>query len=162
MPLSIRQTHLLIAFGCLGLILTALLMQYQFDLAPCPLCITQRIFVIAVGLTSLFAALHNPALVGQRVYGLLGMLFGAIGTGFAARHMWLQSLPEDLAPACGPPLGFMFENFPLTQAFELLLQGDGNCAKTVFSFLGLSIPGWTAVAIVGLVALCLYQTLRRR
>jgi len=162
MPLSIRQTHLLIAFGCLGLILTALLMQYQFDLAPCPLCITQRIFVIAVGLTSLFAALHNPALLGQRVYGLFGMTFGAIGAGFSARHMWLQSLPEDLAPACGPPLAFMFENFPLAQAFELLLQGDGNCAKTVFSFLGLSLPGWTAVAFVGLVALCLYQTLRRR
>lgn len=162
MPLSIRQTHLLIAFGCLGLILTALLMQYQFDLAPCPLCITQRIFVIAVGLTSLLAALHNPALIGQRVYGLLGMIFAAIGTGFAARHMWLQSLPEDLAPACGPPLAFMFENFPLAQAFELLLQGDGNCAKTVLSFLGLSIPGWTAVAFVGLIALCLFQTLRRR
>jgi len=162
MPLSIRQTHLLIAFGCLGLILTALVMQYQFDLAPCALCISQRIFVIAVGLTSLFAALHNPAVIGQRVYSLLGMLFAAIGAGFAARHMWLQSLPEDLAPACGPPLGFMFENFPLGQAFELLLQGDGNCAKAVFTFLGLNIPGWTAVAFIGLFALCLYQALRRR
>jgi disulfide bond formation protein DsbB len=160
MTLSIRQTNLLIAVGCLSLILAALVMQYAFDLAPCPLCITQRIFVIAAGLTALAAAIHHPLNIGRKIYAAFCIAFAGAGLGFALRHTWLQSLPEDLAPACGPPLGFMFENFPLAEAFELLLQGDGNCAKVVASFLGLSIPGWTAVAFIGLIAFGLWQMFR--
>jgi len=30
-----------------------------------------------------------------------------------------------------------------------LLRGDGNCAEVAWTFMGLSIPGWTLVVFVG-------------
>ena len=158
---NIRQTNILIFFGCVGLILTALVMQYFFEMNPCPLCITQRVFIIIVGLLALIAAIHNPASLGRRIYALLSIISCAIGGSVSLRHIWLQNLPDDLVPACGPSLSYMFESFPISQAINLLLQGDGNCADVVFSFLGLSIPGWTAVAYVYLIGFCLWQLLRR-
>ncbi|MBR9912180.1 MAG: disulfide bond formation protein B [Gammaproteobacteria bacterium] len=158
---SIRSTFLLMFFGCVGLILIALYFQYGMDMHPCPLCITQRIFVIAAGLVALLAALHNPARLGRCLYSLLGIVCAAVGGAVALRHVWLQSLPEDQVPACGPGLGYMLENFPLQQALSLLLQGDGNCADVSWSLLGLSMPAWVAVCFAGLIGIYAWQMLRK-
>ena len=162
MPLpSVRQTFLLIFLGCAALIAIGLYMQYVMNLYPCPLCITQRIFIIAVGLTGLLAFLINPGTTGRRIFASLGIIFAVLGGSFSTRQLWLQSLPEDQVPACGPDLNYLLENFPLMDALSVLLRGDGNCAEVVWSFLGISIPGWTLVAFVGLVGFNLWQWLRR-
>ncbi len=158
--LSIRTTFLLIFLGCTGLNLTALFFQYVMDMPPCPLCITQRIFVFLVGLSALIAAIHNPAALGRRIYALLGIVAAGFGLSVSLRHVWLQNLPEDQVPACGPGLTYMFENFPLQEAINLLLQGDGNCADVSWMFLGLSMPAWVAVCFVGLIGINLWQMLR--
>ncbi|HEY7772469.1 MAG TPA: disulfide bond formation protein B [Marinagarivorans sp.] len=157
---SSRQTFALIAAGCLGLILIGLYMQYGMKLIPCALCITQRIFIIAVGLTALVAFLHGPTGVGQKIYAGLGVIFAATGASFSMRQIYLQSLPADEAPACGPDIAYMFDNFPLMDALNLLLRGDGNCAEVAWTFLGVSIPGWTLVAFAGLAAFNLWQFIR--
>jgi disulfide bond formation protein DsbB len=46
----------------------------------------------------------------------------------------------------------MLEAFPLTQLLPALFQGSGDCAKVVWSFLGLSIPEWALTCFLGLVA----------
>lgn len=158
---NLRQTYFIIFAVCTSLILTALYMQHQMGLHPCPLCVTQRIFVIALGLIALVAALHNPKGFSNKIYSGLGMVAGLVGAGVSARHVWIQNLPEDQVPACGPGLEYMFETFPLFDALALLFQGDGNCADVVWSFLGLSIPAWTFVAFAGLVGLCAWQGLRK-
>ncbi len=158
---GIRQTYFIVFLGCTGLILAALYMQHAMGMHPCPLCITQRIFVIVVGLLALLAALHNPAAFGRKIYGGLSIIAALIGAGVAGRHVWIQNLPEDQVPACGPGLEYMFETFPLMDALRLLFQGDGNCADVVWQFLGLSIPGWTLVAFVGLAVISLWQALRK-
>ena len=148
--LSPRVLFSLAAGACAAMILTALYMQYALDLEPCALCITQRIFIIAIGFVSLVATIHNPGRLGIRLYSGICLLLVIIGGGFSARHVWLQNLPEDLVPACGPSLDYLIENFPLWEALSVLLQGDGNCADTLWTFLGLSIPGWTLIAFVAL------------
>ena len=158
---SSRLTFLIIFLGCTGLILTGLYMQYFMDLYPCPLCITQRVFIVAVGLTALLAFLLNPGKVGRRVFGGLGIFLALAGSAFSLRQLWLQSLPEDQAPACGPDIGYLLDNFPLMDALSVLLRGDGNCAEVVWTFLGVSIPGWTLVAFLGLAGFNLWQVLRR-
>lgn len=85
----------------------------------------------------------------------------AIGSGFSLRQLYLQSLPPDQVPACGPDIAYMFENFPLLDAVSLLLRGDGNCAEVAWTFLGLSIPAWTFIAFVGLIAFNLWQFFRK-
>lgn len=159
---SARLTFLIIFLGCAGLILMGLLyFQKYLGLYPCPLCITQRIFIIAVGLTALVAFIANPQRLGRRIFATFGMLFAIIGGGFSTRQLWLQSLPEDQVPACGPGVEYLLDNFPLREALSVLLRGDGNCAEVVWSFLGVSIPGWTLVAFAGLVGFNLWQFVRR-
>ena len=141
----------LIAAFCLAAIGVAMAMQHIFGLEPCALCISQRIAIIAVGFVALLACIHNPITIGIRIYSCLGVIFALIGSIISIRHVWIQSLPEEEAPLCGPGLTYMFETRPIFDALSLLLKGDGNCADVLFTFLGLSIPGWTLVAFAGLI-----------
>ncbi len=162
MPLpSIRQSFFLIAAACAGMMVAALIMQHMFEMEPCPLCVTQRVFVILAGVIALIAALQNPARLGRRIYSSAGILLSLIGGGVSARHVWLQNLPEDQVPTCGPGLSYMFEALPMWEALSLLFAGDGNCAEESWRFLGLTIPGWTLVCFAGLVAVFAWQAWRK-
>ena len=156
-----RQLNLIIFIFTAGLIATALFMQYAMGLEPCYLCIVQRVFIILVGLIAFIAFVHNPGPTGLRVYGSAMTLSAASGGGFSIRQLWLQNLPEDLVPACGPPAEYLFDAFPLIEVIPVLLQGDGNCAQVQWALLGISIPGYTLMAFGGLVLLGLLQIFRK-
>lgn len=159
--LTRRNTYLLITLGCCGLMAIGLHMQYNMDLIPCALCVTQRIFIILVGIIALIGFTIPASGISNRIVASLGVLSALIGGGFSSRQLWLQSLPPEEAPACGPSLGYLMENFPFQEAFSLLLRGDGNCSEVVWTFLGVSIPGWTLVAFLGLALLNLWQLVRK-
>ncbi|MAA86932.1 MAG: disulfide bond formation protein B [Haliea sp.] len=158
-------TPRLVYFGLAALALCAMLfawyLEYQVGLNPCPLCMTQRVFVIAGGVIALLAALHNPRTWGRRVYGALCALVAIGGGAVAARHVWLQHLPPDQVPACGPSLEYMLETLPFKDTLSMVLMGDGNCAETHWTLLGLSIPEQTLLLFVAITAASLWQTLRR-
>lgn len=134
---------------CVALMATALIMQYAMKLEPCPLCVIQRVFVIALAAVALLAALHDPASTGRRIYGALIVVLGALGVVVAGRHVWLQNLPADQVPECGPGLEYLLEAFPLAEALSLVFRGSGECAEVQWVFLGLTIPGWTLVIFAG-------------
>lgn len=137
-------------------------LQYALGLEPCPLCMTQRVFIVAVGLAGLVATLHDPARLGTRIYAAVMALLCVAGGAFSARHVWLQSLPPDQAPACGPSIDYILDTFPIMEALEILLRGNGNCAIVDWSFMGVSIPGWTLLAFGGLLALSAWTLLQPR
>lgn len=155
--LCAQNLRLMIFFGVAGLLGFGYYLEYAEGLEPCPLCITQRFFLLLCGMTGLLAALHRPGLIGSRIYGGFGILTAIAGSGFSARQLYLQSLPADQVPACGPSIEFIFETFPISKALSILLRGDGNCAEVTWQFLGLSIPGWTAIAFIGLALAWLVQ-----
>jgi disulfide bond formation protein DsbB len=157
---SVRKTNFLIFVTCTLMMLAAAYMEHVMKMIPCSLCITQRGFVILTGLLALAAALQNPALTGRRTYATLGIVSAILGACFAGRQLWLQSLPADQVPACGPGLAYMFDVFPFMEALKLLLQGDGNCAH-VDKILGLSLAAWTFIAFIGLAGVNLYQLVRK-
>lgn len=148
--------------GCIVLMAVALIFQHILGLEPCILCITQRIMVISIGLLALVAALHNPGTAGIRAYAGLMTATAVTGGAIAIRQLWLQSLPADKVPACGPSLEYLLEVFPLIEVFQMVLLGDGNCAEVLWSLFGISIPGWTLVAFIGLAAVSTYQLLDPR
>lgn len=157
---SIRQTNLIIFLGCAVLMLVAVaFLEHVLKLDPCPLCITQRAFFVLTGILALIAFIHNPSPKGIRLYAILGIISAIAGAYFARHQLWLQSLPADQVPACGPGLAYMLEVFPLMEAFKMMLQGDGSCAEP-HKILGLSIAGWSLIAFVGLVAFNLWQVVR--
>ncbi len=154
-----RTIFLLIFVGCISLMGVALFMEYVMALEPCPLCILQRVMVIATGIVALAAAIHGPKTMGIKIYGSLIMLTATIGGGISSRQLWLQNLPEDEVPACGASLDYLLDVFPLTEVLAMVLSGDGTCAEVVWQFLGISIPGWTLVGFAILIAIGLFQIL---
>jgi len=150
----------LVALAITSMVFARGYLQGYLGLEACPLCMTQRVFVVLWGLIALAGAIHNPSGWGRRVYaGLCGLAAG-VGGAVAARHVWIQHLPADQVPACGPSLEYMLDNFPFSEALKLVLMGDGNCAETVWTFLGLSIPEQTLVVFCVAVLVCLWQMVR--
>ncbi|MDB4260425.1 disulfide bond formation protein B [Porticoccaceae bacterium] len=147
---------------CAGLIAVAILyFQNYLGLEPCYLCMTQRVFVIAVGVIFLAAGLHNPAATGQKIYAGLATLAALGGSFFSIKQLWLQGLPEDQVPACGPPVDYLFDAFSVSEAISMLLRGDGNCAEVQWQLLGISMPGWVLVSFIALAGVGLLQLLRK-
>jgi len=151
---SSRIIFLIVFLGCAGLMGVALFMEHYMGLEPCNLCILQRVAVIATAVIALIAAIHGPAQTGIKIYAGLGLLASATGASLSGRQLWLQSLPADQVPACGPSLDYLMDVFPLTEVLRLVLEGDGDCAEVLWSFLGISIPGWTIIGFFGLIAIC--------
>jgi len=147
-----RIAYLLGFLVCTGLMGYALYLQYVMDLEPCPLCIFQRVAVIAMGLVFLIAAFHNPGRSGAGAYALLQLLIGGAGAAIAARQVWLQSLPKDQVPACGMGLDYMLETLPFSDVLQKVFEGSGECAEKGWEFLHLSIAGWTLVFFVAMIA----------
>lgn len=130
-------------------------------LEPCPLCWLQRFGFMGAALVSLIALLHNPRGFGNRVYGFFLVLTAGAGLGVAGRQLWLQSLPEDQVPACGPSVDYMLEVLPWFEVLQTALKGTGDCAEVMWRFLGLSIPGWTAVFFTLVVLIGVVMIFRR-
>lgn len=137
--------------------------QFVQGVDPCPLCIFQRLGFLVVGLLFLLAALHNPRDWGAKVYGVLIGLAALAGMGVAGRHAWIQSLPPDQVPRCGPGLDYMLQNFPLNDALREVISGSGECAKIDFTLFGVGIPLWNVLLFfaLGLFALVINWRLRR-
>jgi len=159
--LSPRQVFVGLALlAVVSMVFARVYLQAFLGLEACPLCMTQRVFVVLWGAIALIGAAHDPQGWGRRVYGALCLLAAWAGAGVAARHVWLQHLPADQVPACGPSLDYMLENLPWRDALGTILAGDGNCAVIDWTFLGFSIPEQT-LAIFGFVILVsLWQTVR--
>lgn len=145
-----RRNLLLTGFlFCVLLIAYALYTQYVLGLEPCPLCILQRVAVIALGLSFLFMALRPPQTKQSKFFAsLLVMIVSSVGVGIAARHVWLQNLPPDKVPGCGPGLDFMMANFPLSEVFQMVFSGSGECAEISWSFAFLSMPAWVIIWLI--------------
>lgn len=134
---------------CLLLIAAVYYLQFVQGMEPCPLCIFQRIAVAGLDVVFLLAALHNPRGAGRYGYAVAAAAVAAVGAAIAGRHVWLQSLPPDQVPSCGPGLNYLLDTFPLFDAIALVLRGSGECAE-VDTLLGLSIPLWSLLAFIGL------------
>ena len=143
--------RLLLAGGlmlCVVLMAAALWLQHVEGLEPCPLCVLQRVAVIALGVLMLAGAVHNPGRLGRRVYGTMITITAIAGAAVAGRHVWLQSLPPGQTPECGPGLDYMLGAFPLVEVIAMVLRGSGECAEVQWTFLSLSIPQWTLLMFI--------------
>jgi disulfide bond formation protein DsbB len=143
-----KRGYLLGFVGCFGLVALALWIQTYYKLEPCPLCITQRIVFMALGVAFLLGALM-PDDWPKKLMAMLQVLTAIGGAGVAVRHWWIQAHKESMVADCGVGFDYMFENFPLSKAFKLLFRGTGDCATIDWTFLGLTIPQLALIAFIG-------------
>ena len=159
---SKRMINLAGFLACAGMMAFALYVEHQLFVEPCPLCVFQRMAVIGIGIAFLLLAAHDPSPgCARRIYLAVLGLSALGGIIVAGRHLWLQHLPADKVPSCGPGLGYMLENFPFADALKMVFTGSGECASIDWTLLGLSMPAWVLIAIVSLAFVGFWNNLSR-
>lgn len=149
----------LLASGLMGF---GLFLQYVKHQDPCPLCMVQRLIFIAILAIFALAALHGPKRFGERIYAALIGLLSLSGVAVASRHIWIQNLPKDQVPACGPGLDYLLDTFPLAEVLKELMHGSGECAIKGWTFLTLGIPEWSLLCYLALGSWALLIALRAK
>ena len=149
---SARQIFGAFALLCMGMLGFAFYAEHGLGLIPCPLCMFQRVAVMAFAALCILAAIQGPTGWGVRVWAFLGLLTAGLGAAIAGRHVWLQSLPKDQLPSCAPPMDYMWDNLPFGSMLQTVLMTSGDCAKVDWQFLGLSMPVWTFIAFAIMAA----------
>ena len=146
---------------CLALLGYAYYSEYVQGLEPCPLCILQRVAFMIMALGALAGALHGSRGGVRWLYAGIVFAGGIWGLATAGRHMWLQSMPPDQVPECGPGFDFMLEYFSLGEAITSAFTGSGECAEVDWAFLGLAMPAWTLIWYILLITITAL-TVRRK
>ncbi|MGP1718667.1 MAG: disulfide bond formation protein B [Methylophilus sp.] len=148
--------------ACFGIVALALAIQVHYKLEPCPLCISQRIIFMSIGVLFLVHAFVPPKSWLSSGLVVVEVLTALGGVGVAIRHWWLQVHKDEIIADCGVGFDYMFENFPLKKALTLVFRGTGDCAAIDWTFLGLTLPqlGLISFVVFGSYALFLYRARR--
>lgn len=154
-----KRGYILGFVACFATVALALVIQTQYNLEPCPLCITQRMFFMGLGILFLISAFVPPVSVFKKGLTVLQVLTAIGGAGWAIRHWYLQAHRGEIIADCGVGFDYMFENFPLKKMFTLIFKGTGDCAAIDWTFLGLSLPqlGLISFVVFGAYAIYLYR-----
>lgn len=148
--LSVRAGYVFGFVVCFGIVALALVIQTQNNLEPCPLCISQRIIFMSLGVLFLLSAwLHKHSQL-KTLLMALQILTALGGIGVAIRHWWLQAHQGEIIADCGVGFDYMFENFPLKKALTLIFHGTGDCAAIDWTLLGLTLPQLALISFSGL------------
>jgi protein dithiol:quinone oxidoreductase len=148
-----KTGYLLGFISCFLIVALALVIQTQYNLEPCPLCISQRIIFMSLGVIFFIAAFIPPTMVLTKIFTGLQVLTALGGAGVAIRHWYLQANKESMIADCGVGFDYMFENFPLEKALKLVFRGTGDCAAIDWTFLGLTLP---QLGLISFIAMGLY------
>ncbi len=153
-----RLFYLALFIVCASLLGFGLYLEHAQGIEPCPLCSFQRIAYIVITIIALIGAIHNPQNIMRVAYNILLFITALIGAGIAGRQTWLQHLPPELVPECGPGLEYMLEVFPFAEALKMILSGSGECAEVHWTFLSFSIAEWSLVCFSMIVITTLLST----
>ena len=158
-----RAQFLTAALICLALLAYAFFEQFQMGIEPCPKCIFQRIAFMVMAIFFLAGALHGPGMAGRRMYAILAAISAAVGAVIAVRHLVVQLTPHDpLMEGCGPGLNYLLDSFPIAEAIKKAFMASGDCGEISWTFLGLTMPGWSLVWFVFLGGGALWAGWRKR
>jgi disulfide bond formation protein DsbB len=160
--ISQRMIFSIIFTVCIGLLGFGLYLEHSVGLEPCPLCIFQRVAYIVIALFALIAIIHNPQKLFERIYTGLILITSLCGAGIAGRQIWLQHLPEDKIPECGPGLGYILDAFPFIDALRMILSGSGECAEVQWTFLSFSIAEWSILCFIGFAIASVMMLIRQK
>lgn len=132
----------------------ALYFQHVMMLAPCVMCIYERVAMMGVGVAAIVGLMapNNPVF---RWLGLIGWgLSSYKGLLLAQQHVDYQFNPSPFATC---DLFVTFPSWaPLNQWVPWMFEAYGDCSKIVWQFLDLSMPQWLVVIFAGnLIALVL-------
>ena len=139
-----RKIQNLLIWSSLMVLWVAFYLQYMGGVKPCPLCLVQRFCAFVFVIMCLVGLCTSTPRRG-RMIAMLQLLFSSAGMFFALRQLWLQSLPADQLSACLPGLDVLIHYFHWQDVFSALFWGTGECSEVTWTFLGYSMPFWSAI-----------------
>ena len=140
--------ELTIAISCATLLFVGFYLEYFENLTPCPLCLIQRLIYVSILLTNISSYFLFSAARFRILFLYTSTFFSVLGVITAGRQVWLQHLPSDQVPECGPGVRYLLEVYPFQKVLELIYLGSGSCAEILWEFLSLSIAGWSAIFFI--------------
>lgn len=160
--LTPRRSFALIGIVAIALVAASLVLTRALDLAPCPLCIFQRMLYLLLAGLVLVGALWPRALIGS---GVLALAAGIGGLATAVYQSWMQAFPT-LSVACGPTDPNLIEQLVYWAGAKVpwLFAAWGECASREWELFGLSLANWSVLAFFAFgatIALQLRGWLRR-
>ena len=155
----VRAWFATLALGTLGLVAFGMELQQMFRLAPCPLCIFQRLLFLVVGALALGGAVLPVARLP------LAALIVAVATGggaVAGYQSWMQAFPH-LATECGYSDPNAIERLVdwLGMQWPAMFLATGFCTGRDWVFIGLSLANWSLLVFAGVVVLAVLLIVRR-
>lgn len=136
---------------CITILAFALYLQYVEGIEPCPLCSLQRIAYIIIAIISLIYLVHDPRNFYEPLYASLITLTALVGFLIAGRQVWLQHLPADQVPSCGPGLEYLLDTISMFEVLSVVLSGSGECAKVDWELLGFSIAEYSLLLFLSVL-----------
>ena len=142
---------LFLAISALGLEACALFFQYVMNLAPCIMCVYQRVAIFAIVLAGLIGFIGCKLLI-TRIIAYILWATGAIwGLLIAVEHVEIQANSGSLFFSCDFIPNFP-EWAPLHEWIPALFEATGDCGEINWQFLGYSMPQWMVVVYGAYVA----------
>jgi len=157
-----KSINLSLFLLCVFLLAGAVFLQYELRLAPCPLCIIQRILFIVLGILFLLGTILPLKNKGRRfLYGII-FLFSSLGAAVAGRQIWLENLPAGIIVSCEASLNSLIQSLPFAELIKTLFQGTGQCTRSNWEFLDLTIPEWTFVFFIFFIIISIWQIFSKK
>jgi disulfide bond formation protein DsbB len=147
--IPVRAWFAALALGVFGLVAVGMELQNLLRLAPCPLCIFQRLLYMVIGLVALLGVI---APVGRLLWSVLIALLAAGGAAVAGYQTWMQAFPH-LATECSYSDPNAIERLVdwLGMAWPSMFLATGFCTRRDWEFLGLSMANWSLLMFGGIV-----------
>jgi disulfide bond formation protein DsbB len=163
MNLFTPRLSYLYGFLCiLGMLALGFYLQFWKGIAPCPLCLLQRIMMFILGIIFLFGMTLSYKKYRYMVIGALAMIFSVFGAMLAARQVWIQHLPANQSPDCGVSLEYMLHVLPLDQVLKKIFSGTAECSLVDWSIWGFSLAQLTLVTFIFLTVFAFWQMIRKQ
>lgn len=155
-----KPPWLLLAISAFVLELSALFFQYGLGLAPCIMCIYQRVALWAIFFSGVIGCSYSHIVAG-RVFGYLLWGIGAIwGLFIAIEHHDIQTSPMSFLYSCE-----FVPNFPswlpLHELIPFLFEATGDCGDIDWQFVGFTMPQ-VMIVVYGVYSALLAVTLINR
>lgn len=149
LDIALRRANFIgLTLFCVAGVIFALYMQYDALALPCPLCIFQRVSLMACGALSLLAAVF-PLRTLRWFFPASIACAALCGAGFSIRHIQVQaSIGTENIQTCGAGLDFMIQTQSLPDVVSSVLSGYGDCTRIDWQMAGVTLP---MLALAGFV-----------
>ncbi len=151
-----RMLFMSAALLCTALLGGTYLLEYGFNIEPCPLCLLQRYVLFGIVLLFWLGVLQAYKNFWRLLYCFLITLFSGVGAFISGRHLWIQYLtPPDEVGGCIAGFEQLFAYKPFFEALSELFNASKDCAKIDFTILQLPLSAWSLISFSGIILFCL-------